>query len=61
MLADERPEAAEEQWRGDKVVVMASPGRDAFMMWARSAEYEEIAKDRVAAADTVVLLVRGLA
>ena len=39
---------------------MAVPDRDAFITWARPAEYEEIAKDRVAAADTVVLLVRGL-
>ena len=60
LAADERPEVAEGQWRGDKVVVMAFPDRDAFMTWARSAEYQEIAKDRVAAADTVVLLVRGL-
>ena len=62
--ADERPEAAggsRRQWHSDKVIVVAVPDRDAFMTWARPAEYEVIAKDRVAAANTVVLLVRGLA
>ena len=40
---------------------MAFPDRDTFSRWATSEEYLEISKDRVAATDGVVLLVRGLA
>jgi len=51
----------EGQWSGDKVILMAFPDRDTFTAWVASAEYQEISKDRVAATDGVVLLVRGLA
>jgi uncharacterized protein (DUF1330 family) len=39
---------------------MTFPDRDTFTTWATSAEYHEISKDRIAATDGVVLLVRGL-
>jgi uncharacterized protein (DUF1330 family) len=61
LAADERPDVVEGQWSGDKVIVMAFPDRDTFTTWATSPEYQEISKDRVAATDGVVLLVRGLA
>jgi uncharacterized protein (DUF1330 family) len=61
VAADERPEVIEGEWRGDKMVVLAFPDRGAFTPWPTSPEYRRIAEDRVAAADTVVLLVRGLA
>ncbi len=61
LAADEQPDVIEGQWSGDKVIVMAFPDRDTFTTWATSAEYQEISKDRVAATDGVVLLVRGLA
>ena len=32
----------------------------AFRGWAQSPEYQEISKDRMAGADTLVLLVNGL-
>ena len=60
LAADEHPEVTEGQWDGDKVVLMAFPDRETFMAWAASPEYREIAKDRMAAAETTVLLVRGL-
>ena len=60
LAADDRPEVAEGQWNGDRVVVLEFPDRGAFTSWATSPEYLEIAKDRLAAADTDVLVVRGL-
>ena len=39
---------------------MSFPDEAAFDGWARSPEYQDISKDRLAGADTVVLLVKGL-
>ena len=61
LAADEHPGVVEGQWSGDRVVLLEFPDRDTYMAWANSPEYQEIAKDRLAAAQTVVLLVRGLA
>ena len=60
LAADEQPEVTEGRWDGDKVVLMAFPDRDTFTAWVTSPEYQEIAKDRVAAAETTGILVRGL-
>lgn len=60
LAADEHPEVTEGQWDGDKIVLMAFPDREAFTAWATSPEYREIAKDRLAAAQTTGILVRGL-
>jgi uncharacterized protein (DUF1330 family) len=47
-------------WSGDKVIVLAFPDRATFTTWLTSPEYREISKDRIAATEGVVLLVRGL-
>jgi uncharacterized protein (DUF1330 family) len=60
LVADGRPTVEEGQWSGDRVVVMEFADRDAFGRWSKSPEYQEISKDRLAATDGVVLLVRGL-
>ena len=60
LAADEHPQVTEGQWDGDKVVLMAFPDRETFTAWVASPEYQEIAKDRMAAAETTALLVRGL-
>jgi uncharacterized protein (DUF1330 family) len=60
LAADDRPRVAEGEWHGDRVVLMSFPDRDTFARWATSPEYEAIAGHRRAAAETVVLLVRGL-
>jgi len=57
--ADERPDVVERQWSADKVIVAAFPDRDAHATRGTSAEYQEISKDRVAATEGVVPLVRG--
>jgi uncharacterized protein (DUF1330 family) len=60
LAADDRPEVAEGQWSGDRVVLLGFPDRDTFTTWATSPEYREIVKDRYAAADAVVLLAQGV-
>ena len=40
--------------------VISFPDEKAFRDWAESAEYQEIAEDRKAAARTVFVLVHGL-
>jgi uncharacterized protein (DUF1330 family) len=60
LAADESPQVVEGQWDREKVVLMSFPDEAAFNGWARSPEYQDISKDRLAGADTVVLLVQGL-
>jgi uncharacterized protein (DUF1330 family) len=61
LAADEHPQVVEGSWDREKVVLMSFPDRGEFRSWSESAEYQEISKDRDAGADTVVLLVEGLA
>src|ERR1700733_14525915 len=61
LAADERPRVVEGSWDREKVVLMSFPDEDEFRLWSESAEYQEISKDRESGADTVGLLVKGLA
>ena len=61
LAADESPQVVEGHWDRDEVVLISFPDEAAFRSWADSPEYQEISKDRQAGADTVVLLVKGLA
>jgi uncharacterized protein (DUF1330 family) len=61
LAADESPEVVEGSWDREKVVLMSFPDETAFQSWSESADYQQISKDRRAGADTVVLLVKGLA
>jgi uncharacterized protein (DUF1330 family) len=60
LAADESPEVIEGKWDREKLVLMSFPDEAAFRGWAQSPEYQEISKDRLAGADTMVLLVQGL-
>ena len=60
LAADESPRVVEGQWDREKVVLMSFPDKDAFRDWAQSSEYQNISNDRLAGADTLVLLVKGL-
>ena len=60
LAADERPQVIEGEWDRDKVVLLSFPDEKAFRDWAESPEYLEIAKDRKAGSDAVVLLVKGI-
>lgn len=60
LAADERPAVLEGHWDRDKLVLLSFPDEDSFREWEQSPEYQEIAKDRRAGADTVSILVRGV-
>lgn len=60
LAADESPQVIEGRWDREKLVLMSFPDETAFRGWSQSAEYQEISKDRLAGADTLVLLVKGL-
>jgi uncharacterized protein (DUF1330 family) len=60
LAADDTPRVLEGQWWDrNKVVLIQFDDASAFRAWATSPEYTEIAKDRKAGADAVVLLVEG--
>lgn len=60
LAADEAPRVLEGAWWDrNKVVLMEFADKDAFKAWATSPEYTEIAEDRKAGADAVVLLIKG--
>ncbi|MDT7733720.1 MAG: hypothetical protein QOE12_894 [Mycobacterium sp.] len=61
LAADERPQVVEGRWDRDKVVLMSFPDEAEFRSWSESPQYQNISKDREAGADSVVLLVNGLA
>jgi uncharacterized protein (DUF1330 family) len=61
LAADERPQVVEGRWDREKVVLMSFPDEAEFRSWSESSEYQSISKDREAGADSLVLLVNGLA
>ncbi|OBF92283.1 hypothetical protein A5790_14080 [Mycobacterium sp. 852002-51152_SCH6134967] len=61
LAADESPQILEGESDREKVVLMSFPDEPSFRDWANSPEYQEISKDRRAGADSVVLLIEGLA
>src|SRR5215472_11308776 len=60
LAADERPQVVEGKWDREKVVLLEFPDECAFREWMDSPEYTEIAKDRKAGSDAVIVLVRGI-
>jgi uncharacterized protein (DUF1330 family) len=60
LAADEKPLVVEGEWDREKVVLLSFPDEAAFREWAESPEYLEIAKDRKAGSEAVVLLVKGI-
>jgi uncharacterized protein (DUF1330 family) len=61
LAADERPQVVEGSWDREKVVLMSFPDEVEFRAWSESPQYQSISKDREAGAESVVLLVKGLA
>ena len=59
LVADEHPVIMEGKWERDKVVIMEFPDDVAAQEFQTSPEYQEIAVDRKAGADAIVLTVRG--
>ena len=61
LVADEAPRVLEGSWSRDKVVLIWFPDEASFHDWERSDASQRIARDRIAGAETVSLLLRGLA
>lgn len=61
LAADEKPVVLEGEWPRDKAVVMSFPDEQQARAFLESPGYREISKDRIAGADTIALLVHGLA
>ena len=61
LVADEAPRMLEGEWQTDKIVLICFPDEAAFREWENSEAYQRIAVDRMAGAETVSLLLRGLA
>jgi uncharacterized protein (DUF1330 family) len=61
LVADENPTVVEGAWDGNKVVMVSFPDEASFRQWADSSEYMDIAKDRKAGTESVVILVKGIA
>jgi uncharacterized protein (DUF1330 family) len=60
LAADEAPLVAEGEWKRDKVILFSFADEAAFRRFAASPEYAEIAVDRKAGSEGVVLLVHGI-
>jgi uncharacterized protein (DUF1330 family) len=60
LVADEAPRVLDGEWSHDKVVVMEFPDQAEAERFIHSPAYEEISKDRIAGAETISLLVKGL-
>ena len=60
LASDENPQVFEGEWAWQKLVILSFPDEAAFTAWATSPAYVEIAKDRKAGAEAVVLMAQGL-
>ena len=59
LAADGQPQVLEGQFERDKIVVLEFPDKQAAAAFQTSPEYTEIAADRRAGAEALILLVRG--
>ncbi len=59
LVASETPTVAEGKWAFDKIVMLAFPDATSASRFQNSKAYQEIAVDRKAGADAVVLIVDG--
>lgn len=59
LAADDKPKVLEGKCDASRVVLLSFPDKQSFFAWAGSPAYQEIAKDRIAAAETMVLLAEG--
>jgi uncharacterized protein (DUF1330 family) len=60
LASDEHPHVVEGDWTWTKMVILSFPSEPSFRSWYDSPEYQEIARDRKAGAEELILLVAGL-
>ena len=61
LAADEEPVQLEGDWGFDKAILLQFPDEAAARGWLESAEYRQIAVDRIAATTGIALLLHGRA
>ncbi len=59
VVADETPRVLEGAWPSDKIVILSFPDEAEAARFSMSREYLEIAKDRKAGADAVIVMAKG--
>lgn len=59
LVSDENVKVIEGTWERDKLVVISFPDEESAFEFMASSEYQEIAIDRKAGADGIVLLATG--
>lgn len=60
LAADTAPDVIEGEWKRHKFILLGFEDAESAHRWRSSPEYLEIAQDRLAATEGVVLLVHGL-
>ncbi len=60
LAADFEPKVLDGEWGMDRLVLMSFPDEASLTAWITSDEYQELAADRAAGADTIALLARGI-
>lgn len=60
LAADDHPTILQGQSDTNRVVLLSFPDKKSFFNWSGSVEYQEIAKDRAASSNGLILLVEGL-
>jgi uncharacterized protein (DUF1330 family) len=60
LASNESPEVVEGRRERDQVVLRSFADRSAYEAWASSEAHQRIARDRIAATEGPVLLVRGI-
>ena len=60
LAADERPEVIFGSWPYQKLILLEFKDRESVVRWESSDDYREIAKDRIAATEGTILIVRGV-
>jgi uncharacterized protein (DUF1330 family) len=61
LVSDENVKVLDGKWDRDKLVIMSFPDEAAAIEFRNSPEYQEIAVDRRAGADGIVLMAKGKA
>ena len=60
LAADDAPETLEGTWDRDRLILLRFEDESRFRQWSDSSLHREIAKERGASTDSVVLLVHGI-
>jgi len=61
LAVNDAPEVLEGPPDDRRLVILAFPDREAALRWAGSAEYQEIAKHRLAASEGAIVITEGFA